>query len=56
MQLLMTVPGISHYSALVIYAELGEIERFNNAKEVRYVELNPVISSSVTSSMETTYW
>jgi transposase len=52
-QLLMTIPGISHYSALVIYAELGEIERFNNAKEVvRYVGLNPVIRESGDSRFE----
>jgi transposase len=46
-QLLMTIPGISHYSALVIYAEIGEIDRFDRAKEVvRYVGLNPVIRES----------
>lgn len=49
-QLLMTVPGISHYSALVIYAELGEIARFDTAKQVvRYVGLNPVIRESADS-------
>lgn len=52
-QLLMTIPGISHYSALVIYAELGEIKRFDNAKEVvRYVGLNPVIRESGDSRFE----
>ena len=30
--LLMTILGIAHYSALVIYAELGEIDRFDTAK------------------------
>jgi len=52
-QLLMTIPGIAHYSALVIYAEVGEIERFDNAKEVvRYVGLNPVIRESGDSRFE----
>jgi transposase len=52
-QLLTTIPGISHYSALVIYAELGEIERFDTAKEVvRYVGLNPVIRESGDSRFE----
>ena len=52
-QLLMTIPGVSHYSALVIYAELGGIERFTNAKEVvRYVGLNPVIRESGDSRFE----
>ena len=49
-QLLMTIPGISHYSALVIYAELGEIARFDTAKQVvRYVGLNPVVRESADS-------
>jgi transposase len=52
-QLLMTIPGISHYSALVIYAEIGEIDRFDRAKEVvRYVGLNPVIRESGDSRFE----
>lgn len=52
-QLLMTILGISHYSALVIYAELGEIDRFERAKEVvRYVGLNPVIRQSGDSRFE----
>jgi transposase len=52
-QLLMTIPGIAHYSALVIYAELGEIDRFDRAKEVvRYVGLNPVIRESGDSRFE----
>jgi transposase len=52
-QLLMTIPGISHYSALVIYAEVGEIARFERAKEVvRYVGLNPVIRESGDSRFE----
>jgi transposase len=52
-RLLMTIPGIAHYSALVIYAEIGEIDRFNRAKEVvRYVGLNPVIRESGDSRFE----
>ena len=52
-QLLMTIPGIAHYSALVIYAEIGEISRFDEAKEVvRYVGLNPVIRESGDSRFE----
>jgi len=52
-RLLMTIPGIAHYSALVIYAEVGEIERFDTAKEVvRYVGLNPVIRESGDSRFE----
>lgn len=31
-QLLMTIPGVSYYSALLIYAELGVIDRFDGAK------------------------
>lgn len=46
-RLLMTIPGVSHYTALVIYAELGEIDPFDRAKEVvRYVGLNPVVRES----------
>lgn len=52
-QLLMTIPGISHYSVLVIDAELGEIDRFDTAKQVvRYVGLNPVIRESGDSRFE----
>ena len=52
-RLLMTIPGISHYSALVIYAELGEIDRFDTAKQVvRYVGLNPVVRESGDSRFE----
>ena len=31
-RLLMTISGVSHYTALVIHAELGDIDRFDNAK------------------------
>ncbi len=52
-RLFMTIPGISHYSALVIYAELGDIDRFDAAKEVvRYVGLNPLVRESGDSRFE----
>lgn len=52
-RLLMTIPGISHYTALAIYAELGDIDRFDRAKEVvRYVGLNPVVRESGDSRLE----
>jgi len=52
-QLLMTIPGISYYSALTIYAELGEISRFDGHKQVvSYVGLNPVIRESGDSRIE----
>lgn len=52
-RLLMTIPGISHYTSLVIYAELGDIDRFDADKEVvRYVGLNPVVWESGDSRFE----
>ena len=52
-QLLMSIPGVSYYSALMIYAELGEISRFSEDKEVvSYVGLNPVIRESGDSRFE----
>jgi transposase len=52
-QLLMTIPGVSYYSALLITAEIGEIERFDEAKEVvSYAGLNPVIRESGDSRTE----
>ena len=52
-QLLMTIPGVSYYTALTIYAELGEIDRFDSDKEVvSYVGLNPVIRESGDSRIE----
>ena len=52
-QLLMTIPGVSYYSALLIYAELCGIDRFDGAKEVvSYVGLNPVIRESGDSRFE----
>ena len=52
-QLLMTIPGVSYYTALTLYAELGEISRFDGDKEVvSYVGLNPVIRESGDSRIE----
>jgi len=52
-QLLMTIPGVSYYTALTIYAELGEISRFEGDKSVvSYVGLNPVIRESGDSRIE----
>ena len=52
-QLLMTIPGVSYYSALLIHAEIGEIERFDKAKQVvSYAGLNPVIRESGDSRFE----
>jgi transposase len=52
-QLLMTIPGVSYYSALAIYAELGEIDRFDTDKEVvSYAGLNPTIRESGDSRIE----
>src|SRR5574342_451740 len=46
-QLLMTIPGISYYSALLILSEIGEIERFASAKRLcSYAGLVPSIYSS----------
>jgi transposase len=52
-QLLMTIPGVSYYSALMIYAEIGEIDRFDRDKEVvSYAGLNPIIRESGDSRIE----
>jgi transposase len=52
-QLLMTIPGVSYYSALTIYAELGEVGRFDRDKEVvSYAGLNPTIRESGDSRIE----
>lgn len=52
-QLLMTIPGVSYYSALLIYAELGEIDRFDTHKQVvSYIGLNPTIRETPDSRIE----
>jgi len=46
--LLMTIPGVASYSGLMIYGEIGEIERFDRAKElVSYAGLDPTVRESV---------
>ena len=46
-QLLMTIPGVSFFSSLLIHAEIGEIERFDRAEEVvSYAGLDPVVKES----------
>jgi transposase len=52
-QLLMTIPGISHLSGLLIHAELGDIDRFDNHKQVvSYVGMNPTLRESGDSRIE----
>jgi transposase len=52
-QLLLTIPGVSYYSALLITAELGEINRFDSAKQVvSYAGLDPVIRESGDTRIE----
>jgi transposase len=46
-QLLMSIPGISYYSALLILSEIGEVERFPDAKRLcSYAGLVPSVYSS----------
>jgi len=50
-QLLMTVSGISYYSALLILSEIGQIERFPSAKHLcSYAGLVPSVYSSGSKS------
>jgi len=52
-QLLMSIPGVSFYSSLLITAELGEIERFDEASQaVSYAGLDPVVRESGDSRTE----
>jgi len=52
-QLLMTIPGVSFYSSLLITAEIGEIERFETAEQVvSYAGLDPVVRESADSRTE----
>ena len=52
-QLLMTIPGVSFYSSLLITAELGEIERFDEADQaISYAGLDPVVRESGNSRTE----
>lgn len=46
-ELLMSVPGINYYSAFVVMAEIGTIERFSSAKQLTsYAGLCPSVSQS----------
>ena len=46
-QLLMSIPGVSYYSSLLITAEIGEIERFDSHKQlVSYAGLDPMVHQS----------
>ena len=46
-QLLMTIPGVSYYSSLLITAEIGEVDRFPTAKHlVSYAGLDPTVRQS----------
>jgi transposase len=50
-RLLMTIPGIGEFSALVILSELGDIKRFKTSAQVaNYSGLTPSISQSGESS------
>lgn len=43
----MSIPGIAHYSALLIWAEIGEIERFPSPKKlVSYAGPAPSVYAS----------
>ncbi|KXB08066.1 hypothetical protein AKJ55_01500, partial [candidate division MSBL1 archaeon SCGC-AAA382M17] len=46
-KLLMTVPGISHFSALLIFAEIGDVERFPGPEKLcSYAGLVPKVHQS----------
>lgn len=52
-QLLMSIPGVSFYSSLLITAEIGEIGRFDEDKElVSYAGLDPVVREPSDSRTE----
>ncbi|WP_229124410.1 transposase [Halapricum desulfuricans] len=52
-QLLETIPGVGALTALQIYAEIGEIERFERAAElVSYAGLDPSVRESADSRTE----
>jgi transposase len=50
-RLLMTIPGVSYYSALLILNEIGQVERFPDAKHLcSYAGLVPSVYSSGSKS------
>lgn len=53
MDILMTAPGVAEFSGLLIYSELGEIDRFDRAAQaVSYAGLDPVVRESGDSRRE----
>ena len=52
-ELLQTIPGVGALTALQIYAEIGEVERFDRAPElVSYAGLDPSVRESADSRTE----
>jgi len=52
-QLLMSIPGVSFFSSLLITSELGDIDRFDRDKEVvSFAGLDPVVRESADSRTE----
>jgi len=52
-ELLLTIPGIGALTAVEIYAEIGEVERFDRAPElVSYAGLDPSVRESADSRTE----
>lgn len=52
-QLLQTAPGVGALSAMVIHAELGEVDRFDTADQVvSYAGLDPTVQESADSRTE----
>jgi transposase len=53
LEVLMTAPGVAEFSGLMVYSELGEIERFDRAAQaVSYAGLDPVVRESGDSRQE----
>jgi transposase len=51
-KLLMTIPGINYYSAMLLLAEIGDINRFPDAKKLcAYAGLVPSVSQSGTRTI-----
>jgi len=52
-QRLMTIPGVSFFSSVLILGEIGEIDRFDRAEElVSYAGLDPVVRESGSTRTE----
>ena len=52
-ELLQTIPGVGALTALQVYAEIGEVERFDRAPElVSYAGLDPSVRESADSRTE----